>query len=144
MLMNGRHLSFNKMWDLLPLQMIVHMNESSTANILYFEEVSNIAGVHIKMDTSKEKLINVNIEEEKFIHFKSCSEGLLYTNLNDPTRITNTTNIPLNAYSYLYRVKKNSEFLLILKLKECRKLESYSNIFTGRESQNLRLTYEKE
>ena len=31
------------------------------ANIRYFAEVANIAGVHIKMDTSKGKVINVHI-----------------------------------------------------------------------------------
>ena len=56
--------------------------------------------------------------------------------------ITNTTNISLNAYSYLSTVKKRN-FLVILKLKLRRKFESCSNIFTGRDRQILRLTYEK-
>ena len=94
------------------------------------------------MDTSKEKLIKVHIKDGKIIHFKSCAEGILYTNLNDPTMITNPTNVSLNAYYYLSRVKQDLGFLLILKLKERRDLESYSNIFTGRERQNLRLNYE--
>ena len=45
--------------------MKVHINESSMANILPFAEVANIAGVHIKMDMSKGKLINVNIKDGK-------------------------------------------------------------------------------
>ena len=53
MLTNGGHISFNQMGDLLQLPMKVHINESSLANILPFAEVSNIAGVHIKMDMSK-------------------------------------------------------------------------------------------
>ena len=75
MLMNGGHLSFNKMGDLLLLPMKFHINESSMANILYFAEVDNIAGVHIMMDTSKEKVINVHIRDGKIIHFKACAEG---------------------------------------------------------------------
>ena len=113
-------------------------------NILSFVEVANIVGVHIKIDTSKEKVINVHIEDGKIIHFKACAEGILYTKLNDATTITNPTNISLNTYSYLSMVKRNSEFLLILKLKEHRKFESYSNICIGRERNILRLTYEKK
>ena len=139
MLTNGGHLSFNQMGDLLIFLMKVHINELSMANILYFAAVTNIAGVHIKMDMSKEKVINVHIEYGKIIHFKACTEGLFYTNINDPTMITNPTNVSLNTYSV-----KKSGFLLILKLKERRNFECYSNIFTDRERQILRLTYEKE
>ena len=113
------------------------------SDILYFSGIANTVEVHIKMGTSKEQLINVHIKYGKIIHFKAFSEGLLYTNINDPTMITNPTNISLNSYSYLYSVKQNSYFLLILKLKDCRKFESCSNIFTGKELQILRLTYKK-
>ena len=62
MLTNGGHPYFGQMGDLLLLPMKVHINESSMADILYFAEVANITGVHINMDTSKEKSINVHIE----------------------------------------------------------------------------------
>ena len=65
MLTNGGHLSYNQMGDLLQFPMKVHINESSMANILPFAEVANMAGVHIKMDMSKGKIINVHIEDEK-------------------------------------------------------------------------------
>ena len=113
------------------------------ANILSFVEVANISGVHIKMDTFKGKVSNVHTEDSKIIHFKACAEGLFYTNLNDPAMITDPDNFPLNTYSYLSTVKTNRVFLLILKLKERRKFESYSNIFTVQERQISRLTYEK-
>ena len=100
--------------------------------ILYFVEFAKIAVVPIKMDTSKEKVINVQIEDGKIINFKAFAEGLFYTNLNDPTIITNPTKVSLNAYYCLYMVQQNSDFLLILKLKECRNSESYSNICIGR------------
>ena len=45
--------------------MTVHINESSIYNILSFAEVSNIVGVHIKMDMYKGKLINVHIKDGK-------------------------------------------------------------------------------
>ena len=58
--------------------------------------------------------------------------------------ITNPTNVSINSSSYLSTIEQRSDFLLILKLKERRKFEGYSNIFTSRERQILILTYEKE
>ena len=110
MLKNGGHISFNQMGDLILLPMRGHINESYMANIFFFAEVANIAGVHIKMVTSKEKLINVHIKDVKIIHFKACAEGIFCTNLNDPTMITNPTNFTLKAYYYLSTIKQNSEF----------------------------------
>ena len=73
MLTNGGHISFNHMGELLLLPMIIHINELSMANVISFAEVTNIVGVHIKMDTSKGKLINVHIIDGKTIHFKVCA-----------------------------------------------------------------------
>ena len=101
------------------------------ANILYFLEVPNIAGVHINMETSKGKLINAHIKNKQVIHFKACAEGIFYTSINYPTMINNPNNVYLNVCSYLSTVKQSSGFLLILKLKDCKKFESYSNIFIG-------------
>ena len=58
--------------------------------------------------------------------------------------ITNTTNVSLNAYFYLSTVKQNSDILPILKFKDRRKFESYSNICIVREHHILRPTYENE
>ena len=69
MLTNSVDPSFNQMRDLLLFMMEVHINEFSMANILSFVEVANISGVHIKMDTSNEKLINVHIKYGKIIDF---------------------------------------------------------------------------
>ena len=80
------------------------------ANILYFSEVANISGLHIKMDTSKVKVINFHIKDRKIIHFKACVEGHFYTNLDDPSMITNPTNFSINAYSYISTLKQNSNF----------------------------------
>ena len=102
------------------------------ANILYFAGFANIAGVHIKMDTYKGEVINLQIKDKKIIYLKACIEGILYTNLNEPTMITNPTNVSLNSYYYLSTVKQNSYFLLVLKFKEHREVKSYINIFTGR------------
>ena len=57
MLTNGGGLYFNQMGYLLIFSMKVHTNELFMENILSFAEVANIVGVHIKIDTSKEKVI---------------------------------------------------------------------------------------
>ena len=62
---NGGHLYFNHTEELLILPMTFHVNELSMANILSFAEVSNIAGVNIKMYTSKQKVINVHIKDRE-------------------------------------------------------------------------------
>ena len=105
MLTNGGHLSFSQMRSLLLLPMIVHMNESSMVNILFFSELANIAGMHIKMDTSKEKVVNVHNKGSFFI-----SKGLFYTNLDEPSMITNTSIVSVNSFYYLSTVKRNSNF----------------------------------
>ena len=94
-------------------------------------EAVNIAGVHINMETSKEKVINVHIKDGKTIYFKAFAEGLFYTNINDPTMITYNINVSFNTYSYLSTIEKNSEFLLIIQLKERIESESYRNISSG-------------
>ena len=53
------------MGDLLLFPMKFQINESFMVDILYFVEFANIAGVHINIDTSKEKVINVHIKDEK-------------------------------------------------------------------------------
>ena len=108
MLTNGGHPYFNQMADLILLPIKFHINESSMEKILSFAEVPNIPVLHINMDMSKEKLIDLHIEDGKIIHFKACAEGVVYTILNEPTMITNPTNVYLNAYSYLSMVKQNS------------------------------------
>ena len=80
------------------------------AKIFFFSQVAIIVGVHIKMDTSKGKVINVPIKDKTIICFKASSECIFYTNLNDPTMITDTNNVFLNAYSYLSTVKQNLQF----------------------------------
>ena len=96
------------MGEVLLLPMNLHKNESSMANITYSSEFAKIAGVYIKMDTSKEKIINVHIKNRNIIYLKACAEGLFYTNLDDPSILTIPTNVSINAYSYLSTIRKNS------------------------------------
>ena len=79
------------------------------ANILSFAEVANIAGVYIKMDTSKEKVINVHIKDVNIIHFKGV-EGIFYKNIDDPSLINNPAIFSVNTYSYLSTTKQKTFF----------------------------------
>ena len=72
MLKNRGHLPYNYIGELLLLPTKFHKNESYMENTQYFSEASNIARVHINIDTSKEKVINVHIKDRKNIHFKAC------------------------------------------------------------------------
>ena len=73
MLINCGHIYFNQMGGIILLPMKVQINESYMANIVYFAEVANITLLHIKMDTSKEKVINVHIKDGKIVLFKACT-----------------------------------------------------------------------
>ena len=79
-LTKGGHISLNQMGEILILPTTVRINESSMANILYFAEFSNISGVSIKMNTSKAKVVNVQIQDSQIIHFKACEKGLFKKN----------------------------------------------------------------
>ena len=76
MMNNVGHLSFDQMGELIFFPMTVHVNEFLVANILPFIEVVIIAVVHIKVDTTKEKFINVHMRDRCTINFRSCVEGL--------------------------------------------------------------------
>ena len=81
MLTNGGHISFNNMRHLILLPMKVHINESSMEKILYFSDVANIAGVHIKTNKSKGKVINVHIKDRKNHSFQSMFRESFQTTL---------------------------------------------------------------
>ena len=121
------------MVELLFLPTTVHRNGYSIVNILSFVEVANIAGVHINMDTSKEIVIKVHMQDRCILHFRVCKEGLFYTNLDDYGMVTNPTNTYVNPYFFLSTVKQNSEFFTDSEVEEARKSQNCSNIYTGQE-----------
>ena len=110
MLTNGVCLSFNKTGELLFLPIEIHINESSTENIPSFAEVSNISGVHINIDTSKHKVINVHMQDRHIIHLRAFAEGMFCTNLDDTGMVTNTTNTSVNPYYFLSTAKNSNIF----------------------------------
>ena len=100
MLTNGGNLYFNQIGEILFFLMSVHIHKYSMANILSLAEVSKLAGVHINMDTSKEKDINVYMYDRRIIHFRACVEGLFYTNLSYPSMVTNPIDTSINPYYF--------------------------------------------
>ena len=100
-------------------------------DILSLSEVANIAGVHIKMDTSKVKVIIFHMQDRRILHFRAFFEGLFYTNLDDPIMVTDPIDTSVNPYSFLSTMKQNYAFSLIMKSKERVNFDSYSNISTG-------------
>ena len=66
------------------------------AGILSFAEIASISGFHIKMDASKEKCINIHMQDRHIIYFRACAEGLFYTKLYDPIMVNNTFNTSVN------------------------------------------------
>ena len=87
MLKNRGHLPYNYIGELLLLPTKFHKNESYMEKTQYFSEASNIARLHINIDTSKEKVINVHIKDRTFIHFKACAEVFFQKNIDDPSMI---------------------------------------------------------
>ena len=79
-LTNRGHLAFKQLGDIQLLPMTIHMNESFMENILSFAEVAKIVGVHIKMDTSKKRVINVHIKGRKIFISKHV-QRYLYTQI---------------------------------------------------------------
>ena len=106
MLTNEGHLSYDQMVEIILLPMTVHINEYYMANMLSFIEVANIAGVHINIDTSKEKSINVHIQARRIIHSKARAEVILYTNLDYPSMFTKHINTSVKPYYLISTVKK--------------------------------------
>ena len=122
MLTNGSHLSFDKMGELLYLPMTVHTDESSMDKILSFADASKIVEVHINMDTSKEKFINIHMQDTHIIYFRVYVEGLFYKNLYEPSIVTNDVNTSVNPYSFISTAKKNSEFFTDCEVERERKV----------------------
>ena len=53
-------------------------NESSIVNVLSLKDVTNIPGVHVTMDTLKEKAMLLHLPEAKKMKFSKCDEGLYF------------------------------------------------------------------
>ena len=113
------------------------------ANILSFAEVANITWVHIKMETSKKKAINVHIKDGKNIYFKACAEVLFYTNLDDQIIITNPNNVSLRDYSYLSTLKQALNFYWFWSLRGAESVEIAATSLLAGNIQILRHIYAK-
>ena len=124
--------------------MTFHINKSSVANILSFSEVANIAGVHMKMDISKEKVINIHIQDSRVIHLRTRAEDMFYKIIDDTIMVNNPINTSVIPTLFYPTQNKSLNFSLILELNQQEKFDSCTNICTGREHQTINQIYKKE
>ena len=83
MLTNGGSVIYKEVADCKLLPLKVHFNKDSLANVLSFKQVSELPGVNITTDTSKEDTLTVHLKDGNEMKFK-CNEGTYYydTNIN--------------------------------------------------------------
>ena len=93
---NGGELKYDKVVDFIYLPMEVHYNEGSIANVLSLKDITNIPGVHVTMDTLKEKAMLVHLLEGKKKKFRECDEGLYFY---DTSSNNNKNKYKVNKYS---------------------------------------------
>ena len=110
------------MGKLLFFTMTVHINESSMENISSFIEVSIIVGVHINMDTSKEKVINVHMQERHILHFITCTDGLIYKTLIAPVWSLIVSITLLTPTIFYFHCETNSNIFTDYEVKGVRKV----------------------
>ena len=81
MLTNGGSVTYKEVADCKLLPLKVHFNKDSLANVLSFKQVSELPGVKITTDTSKEDALTVHLKDGKEMKFK-CNEGFYYYDTN--------------------------------------------------------------
>ena len=81
MLINGESIAYKEVTDCKLLLLKVHFNKDSLANVLSFKQVSEISGVKITTDTSKEDVFTIHRSNGMEMKFK-CNEGLYYYDTN--------------------------------------------------------------
>jgi len=80
---NGGHVDYNEEAEFTLLPTTVHFNSKSIANVLSFKKVSEIPGVRITTDTSKEKAFYVHSKDGSVMKFLECKDGLYFYNPAD-------------------------------------------------------------
>ena len=116
-LINGESIAYKEVTDCKLLLLKVHFNKDSLANVLSFKQVSEIPGVNITTDTSKEDAFTVHLKNGIEMKFK-CNEGLYYYDTNSNThsksKVNNygvnlLNNVANNKSFYSKRQIKNAE-----------------------------------
>jgi len=90
--------------NILPMK--VWFNDQSLANILSMNEVANIDGVSITMDTSIDNAIIVNLPDENTLRFEQVNDGLYTYNPVSGIKSNNA----ITNYSFVSTVKKQEIF----------------------------------
>ena len=79
--------------------MDIHLNPESIAKIISIKNVASIPGVHISIDSRKERVIILEYHNH-IIKFQECLDGFYYYSTN------NTFISHINSYSFLSTVKE--------------------------------------
>ena len=106
------------------LPMDVWYNEESLANILSLKEVSNLDGVKVVLDTSKDPAIKVVLQDNTVLNFNQIGGGLYGYDVKEGIK----TNDDVNCYSFVSTVKQNKSFFTrdqIARADRARKLMQY-------------------
>ena len=104
MYMNGGNKTFRKRASLKLLPITVHFEEDSLATVLLLNDVANIEGVYLTMDTRAERSILVHLGDGKVLKFLECDSGLYFYD----TR--NNNNKPVVSNSALQKFTENELF----------------------------------
>jgi len=108
--------------NVIPIK--VWFDENSLANILSMNEVANIDGVSITMDTSIDNAIIVNFPDGHSFRFEQINDGLYAYNPVSEIKSNNT----ITNYSFASTVKANKNFFTrdqINRADRARKLQEY-------------------
>ena len=81
MLTNGGSVTYKEVADCKLLPLNVNFNKDSLANILSFKQVSEIPGVKITTDISKEDALTIHLKDGKEMKCK-CNESIYCYNTN--------------------------------------------------------------
>eukprot|EP00957_Ditylum_brightwellii_P029029 2193201-Ditylum_brightwellii.AAC.1 len=100
------------MADLKLFDMKVHFNENTMATVLSLSDVVSLDGVHLTMNTLKERAILVHLSDDKVIKFKECDDGLYYFDTAAPLAhfVGVTSNNGVISYLFLQTVAENLKY----------------------------------
>ena len=84
------------------------MNDNPLAIQNPLNDLNNIPVVHVNMDTSIEKAVNIILRSRKVFKFKECVSGLYYYEIaSTDVKDSSKTNATIFPYSLLSTVTEN-------------------------------------
>ena len=117
-LTNGGSQTYEQMAVMKDFPLEVHFKRDSLVNIIALRDVANIPGVTIRMDTSKERAITVEMGPHKCFKFIECPNGLYHYDTNTfgendckpKTSFTLYSRSNSNPYTLAMTVEENKKY----------------------------------